>query len=204
MAILAAALLVVGSPAAAWVSVYSSLAVFAALGALRLVLVWIDGRDDVLAVRGRRWALVGVGAACGMSFCSKPNVGLLALAAVVVSVAVNRSPTRTGAHAVFRDAARVGGGFVAPVTVTGVALLASGAWNSFVSDVFGDKVSYLEVGVSYLDVLERQLDVLVDALSGQQRALAVVQAVAVLLPVVTVAIAGIAFARSRGEARRTS
>jgi hypothetical protein len=93
-------------------------------------------------------------------------------------------------------------GFAAPVAAMVVALLATGSWNAFVSDVFGDKISYMKVGTSYFDVLGHQLDLLGSVLSDEQRALAILHAGAVMLPIVMVAVVVVAILRTRGGTRR--
>ena len=103
------AVFAVGAPASEWISVYSSVAVLFVLVALRMLLVWLDRRDrvDAGSARARAWALVGAGAACGLSFASKPNIGLLAVAATMASIWVTpdaaprrRIPSRSGASSV--------------------------------------------------------------------------------------------------------
>lgn len=200
--VFAAAVFTVGSPASEWISLYTSTAVLGALVALRLLLAWLDRRDAPAGTRGRTWALAGVGLACGASFTAKPNIGALALAAVVVAIAVNRSPSRVGVRPVLRDIGVAVAGFAVPLAAMALAVVATGSWNAFVSDVFSDKVSYLKVGTSYLAVIGKQLDVLGSAMSGHERALTILHACAVLLPVVIVAVVVVALVRSRGDGRR--
>jgi hypothetical protein len=202
MLVFGAAVFAVGSPATEWISLYSAVAIASALVALRLVLAWLDRRDDDARARGRAWALIGAGAACGVSFTSKPNIGLLALAAVVVALVVDRAPTQRGGRPVARDVALTTAGFLVPVVLMGLAVAASGTWDAFVSDVFGDKGSYMQVGTSYLDVLGRQLDVIGSGVTGGERALTMLHAFAVLLPVLIVVVVVVAIVRSQGDARR--
>ena len=97
------------------------------------------------------------------------------------------------------------GAFVAVLALMTVPILATGSWSAFVSQVFADKGDYLRVGSSYFTIVHNQLDVLVSAVTDGERALTILHAVAVLLPIVIVVIVAWAIARARGHAtaRRT-
>ncbi len=78
-----AALFVYGSPVTHFASVYSMLAVTFALAALWGVLHAIERLETGTDPRSAVW---GAGLLCGLAFATKPNTGLLAFGAVVVSV----------------------------------------------------------------------------------------------------------------------
>ena len=99
-----AAVFAVGAPASEWISVYSSVAVLFGMVALRMLLAWLD-RADASAPSPRSWVLAGVGGACGLSFASKPNIGLLVLAAasrVDLDHNARRGRQKPGTHWVAR------------------------------------------------------------------------------------------------------
>jgi 4-amino-4-deoxy-L-arabinose transferase-like glycosyltransferase len=122
------ALFAIGAPATEWISVYSSVAVLFALVALRVLLVWLDSRDEHEGERTRVWALAGVGAACGASFAAKPNIGLLALAAALASMWVNRrGPTARAPDPLVRGLLVVTGAFVAVPLLAAVKIFAQRA-----------------------------------------------------------------------------
>ena len=192
----AGALFAIGAPSSEWVSVYSSVAVLFALIALRVLLVWLDHRDFPEGAATRAWALVGVGAACGLSFASKPNIGILALVAAAASIWLNRP-----AQHVMRALTFVVGAFGAVIVLMLVPIAADGAWSAFVSQVFGEKGDYLRVGSSYFTIVHNQLDVLVSAVTDGERPLSILHAGVVLLPIVIIVVVVWAFARTRGEGR---
>jgi 4-amino-4-deoxy-L-arabinose transferase-like glycosyltransferase len=197
-----AAVFAVGAPATEWISVYSSVAVMFALVALRMLLVWLDHRDGPDHARARAWALAAVGAACGLSFASKPNIGLLALAAAVASIWLTRRRGRAAApDSIMRAFMVVGGVFAAVLVLMVIPVLATGSWSAFVSQVFADKGDYVRVGSSYFTIVHTQLDVFVTAVTDGERALTILHAGVVMLPIVIVAIAAWAIARARREAR---
>ena len=135
------ALFISASPLSYFASVYSMLAVTASLGALWATLRWIDRKP---AVRGRAApGLVLVGILCGVAFASKPNTGLLALGAVIVTVvAWSRKFPEPGVGALI---ARVVGGFAAVVTAMLVPLVLAGTMGAFVGDVFTGKAQYVSL-----------------------------------------------------------
>jgi len=154
--VLAVALVVASSPMLVFTSFYTACAVLGALVALRCLLWFLDRSVD----GGRAVApLVWVGVATAASFWSKPNIGLLALAAVVVTLAV------AGGRAWRRSARAVGvvaGAFAAVGLACSMVLVATDAWSAFIDQVFRSKGQYLDVGFSYATAVERR----VEALSG--------------------------------------
>ena len=198
------AVFAVGAPASEWISIYSSVAVLFVLVALRLLLVWFDHRNHVESGSARTgaWALACAGAACGLSFASKPNIGLLAVAATVASIWVTRRGTETkDPDPLWRVITSVVGAFAAVLVLMTLPILQSGSWSAFVSQVFADKGDYLRVGSSYFTIVHNQLDTLVGAVAHGERALSVFHAVVVLLPIVIVVVVVWAIARTRREAR---
>lgn len=138
--LLAGAFVVYASPLTNFASFYSSLAVLLALGSLVALLRWIDDHS-LDPVRARRH-LVVAGALAGLSFASKPNVGLVAVAAIVgVIVAAGVGERQAGG----RDVARVAASFAAVGAVTVLIVVANGAWSGFTADVFTGKAHYLDV-----------------------------------------------------------
>jgi hypothetical protein len=136
-----------GSPLVAYTSAYSSFASLGALGALLAVMAWYDTRD---APRGAAAYLAAAGGACAFAFWSKPNVGVLATAAVALFVVAASVRERS------RVAPDLGwvtaGGLVVSAPVV-AALASSGAWSAFVDQVFLSKRQYLGVGFSYSTAL---------------------------------------------------
>jgi hypothetical protein len=153
-AVLAVGLVACASPMLVFTSFYTGCAVLGALVALRLLLWFLDAAArDASVVAPLAWT----GVAIGGSFWCKPNIGLLALAAVVVTLTVAGGRAwRTTARAV----AVVGGTFAAVGVVTTALLAASGAWSAFVDQVFRSKAQYLDVGFSFATAVERRLGAL--------------------------------------------
>ena len=82
-----------------------------------------------------------------------------------------------------------------------IPILATGSWSAFISQVFADKGDYLRVGSSYFTVVHTQLDVLVAAVTDGERALTILHAVVVMLPIVIVAVSAWAMVHARRESR---
>jgi 4-amino-4-deoxy-L-arabinose transferase-like glycosyltransferase len=200
----AGALFAIGAPSSEWVSVYSSVAVLFALIALRVLLVWLDHRELPDSASTRAWALIGVGVACGLSFASKPNIGLLALAAAAASIWLNRpsgSVPERHSGALSRALAFIGSAFAGVVVLMVVPIVADGSWSAFVSQVFGEKGDYLRVGTSYFTIVHNQLDVLGSAVTDGERPLSILHAGVVLLPILIIVVVIWAIARTPGEGR---
>jgi len=157
--VLAVALVVCTSPMLVFTSFYTACAVLGALGALRAVLWYLDRAAIAGAANGGATTvpLVSIGAATAAAFWSKPNIGLLALAAALVTLAV------AGGRA-WRATARAGTIVIVTVAaasaVGAAVLLASGAWSAFLDQVFRSKGDYLDVGFSYWTAVERRVDAL--------------------------------------------
>ncbi len=193
----------VGAPASEWISVYSSVAVLFGMVALRVLLAWIDRGDASAPTTTRSWVLAGAGAACGLSFASKPNIGLLMLAAACASIWITtRGASAEARGPLGRALAPVGGAFVAVLVLMAIPIVAAGSWSAFVSDVFADKGDYLRVGSSYFTIVGNQFDILVTAFGEGERALTILHAVVVMLPIVIVAISIWALVRARAHESR--
>jgi hypothetical protein len=135
------ALFVYASPVSYFASVYSMLAVTASLGALWTALRWIHREPSV---HGRAApGLVVVGFLCGVAFATKPNTGLLALGAVIVTVvASSRHVAQASLGSLM---ARVVGGFAAAVAAMLAPLVLAGTTGAFVGDVFTGKGQYVSI-----------------------------------------------------------
>ena len=139
--LLACAFFVYASPLTNFASFYSSLAVLFALGSLVALLRWIDERSRS-EIRDRR-DLLGAGTLAGLSFASKPNLGLAAVGAV--GVIVLAATARHGWRAWGRDLVLVGIPFAVVSGVTVLVVAVTGAWSGFTADVFTGKAHYLDV-----------------------------------------------------------
>ena len=196
--LLVLALFVAGSPLVVNNALYTTLAILFAMVALFAAVMWHSGRDDARSRRPQLLLLGVAGAACGLSFGSKPNVGLLALAATLAAVAL--SPGSDVGRARARNLGVVASGCVIASSLTLVPVLVTGSWSSFVDQVFGGKRDYIAVGFSYGDALQRRSDALFG--SGPHiDLLARWKIVLLLLPVACIAAAGFALWRARGAAR---
>jgi hypothetical protein len=137
--LLVAALVVYASPIAHFASVYSALAVLCALGAFWAALCWLDSCDE--RPGGSAWWLWVGGVAVGLSFASKPNIGLLAGVAWLTPIMLARHRVRSSlgeGGRVALAACVVGAAAVFPVVVTG-------GFSGFLSDVVLEKGAYLRV-----------------------------------------------------------
>ena len=106
------------------------------------------------------WRAAAVaGVMAGLAFCSKPNVGLLALAALVASMAWIGRSTSHGTDKAIRHAGLAVGTFAAVAGSCVLAIAFSGAWDSFLVQNFTGKTVYLSrAGVSYQPFLEQAID----------------------------------------------
>ena len=161
--VLAVGLVACVSPLLVFSSLYTASAVLAALVTLRSVQWFLDRAG---AAQGTTGPLVSIGAATAACFWSKPNIGLLALGAVVVTLAVAVGRTwRTGARAI----GVVVGVFAALSVALSAVLAATGAWSAFVDQVFRSKGQYLDLGFSFATAVERRSEALtaVDPIDGR-------------------------------------
>jgi hypothetical protein len=150
-------LLACGAPYAAWVSLYSALAVLFGIGALRAVLWWRDAFESG-AERLARWAAAVVGATSALAFWSKPNVGVFVCSAVgvtIVAAVVTGGPERRRA---LGEAGWIGLGAVGVSLAFVAAIVATGAWPAFVDQVFRSKSEYVDAGFSYMSQLDERFD----------------------------------------------
>jgi hypothetical protein len=129
-------LLLFATPASHFASAYSTLAVALCLGALLATVKALDTIDD--GGHATR-PLVLAGVLCALAIASKPNVGLAAVAAVIVSMLVvhrrGRGAAGSGGTQLRTMATALG------VTLVAVAapILMSGTLGALVSDVFAGK-----------------------------------------------------------------
>jgi hypothetical protein len=130
-----------GAPVAHFASLYSMLAVALSLAALLALLSALDELDEGRRPSGR---LALVGAWCGAAFASKPNIGLAALAATVLVVAVAGRRVEPRRWRPLVGATTLGFGIVTVVTL--VPFLVNGTLGALIGDVFTGKGSaYLSV-----------------------------------------------------------
>ncbi|MFO1538118.1 MAG: ArnT family glycosyltransferase [Actinomycetota bacterium] len=149
------ALCAVATPAVAWISLYSALAVLGGLVALAATLAWV--RD------GSTRAPFVVGVAGALSVLAKPNVGALAAVALLVTavvLAARADPTRR--RAVMTDVGRMAATALGVCVVAAVVVGAGGAGPAFVDQVFRSKGAYLDVGFGYGEALRNRIDILLD------------------------------------------
>lgn len=145
--VLASSILLLGFPVPD--SAHSPLAAVLLLATLAAAVAWDEGGDGVRT--GRALALAG--AAGGACFAAKPNLGLLALGALLLVVlSRGTDPERTRARP--RAVAVAAVGFLLAAGLPLVPVWWSGSVSAFVDHVFLDKWTYLRhAGVSYLDGL---------------------------------------------------
>jgi hypothetical protein len=189
--LLVVALLAYASPLTNFVSFYSVLAVTFALGALLLLLGWVDWPSEPPSRR-----LVMIGALAGLSFAAKPNVGVAAAAAVLVVVFLRPGPTR------WRDAARALTPALAIAAVVVGVVAATGSTAAFASNVFSGKSDYLDTFTGgYLPGLQH-LDQVLPWVGPRAAAYANrIWLTGSLVPIVAVAAAGAAIIVVRARRR---
>jgi hypothetical protein len=177
--VLAALLVACASPLVVFASFYTASAVLGALLALRALQVVLDRSHRGVDPRA---PLVGLGLAVGLSFWCKPNIGLLALGAALVTLAVLH---RHGWRSAARPVATVLGTFGVLSALLSLVLVASGAWSDFLDQVFASKGEYLDVGFSYSTAVDRRAGALVA--DGTINARAIVWLLVLAAPIVTAA-----------------
>jgi hypothetical protein len=138
-------------------SPYSGLALALLLACLACTLRWL--RDEGAAVGWR--ALAAAGAAAGLCFTAKQNVGVYAMAALVVAVfAASRG---AGPREVLRRLALVAGAFAGAVLLVIAPVAASGGLEALVDYGFTGKGAYLRAGrIPYGAGMGELLSVLAD------------------------------------------
>ncbi|MFM8302878.1 MAG: hypothetical protein ACKOA9_01060 [Actinomycetota bacterium] len=154
-----AVLLAVAAPFAAFVSLYSALAIGFGLATLRMTLWWLDAADSREETRCADRAAWAIGVTGGLAFWTKPNVG--ALVALAVGAAVLAAMWGTPIRRWWPALARMAGGAAVVSVVCAAVILATGARSAFVDQVFRSKGEYLGLGFGYLSALEKRFDALV-------------------------------------------
>jgi 4-amino-4-deoxy-L-arabinose transferase-like glycosyltransferase len=128
--------LLFGTPVSHFVSAYSALAVALCLAALLASLRALERIDDGRRAT-RRFALAGV--LCALAVATKPNLGLAAFAAVIVSLLAVHRHDRDSAHSTGRHLRVVATALGATLGVVALPFLVSGTLAALVSDVFAGK-----------------------------------------------------------------
>ena len=138
--ILLAALFAYASPIAHFASIYSALAVLWSLVAFAAAVVWLEEPPESADRRPRALSVAGV--AIGLSIGSKPNIGVLTLGALVLTLLIcDRSRLHDGAHSIRRVVLSA-----AAVVGTLLMLIAStGSLGAFAGDVLLEKNDYVRV-----------------------------------------------------------
>lgn len=139
-------------------SLYTPLAVLLLLSAFLASLAWVGRAEDGASpTRRASLLLLAAGALAGLSFVTKPNIGLLALAAAVAPAGLVARGRGSSLRTVLVP---LGGGFLAPPLLVAPWLWVEGGLPAFLDQVIVNKVTYVCVGgVSYAatveDVLKR-------------------------------------------------
>jgi 4-amino-4-deoxy-L-arabinose transferase-like glycosyltransferase len=175
-------------------ALYQPLATVLVLACLAATVAWLEQRGDRL--------VVVAGAAAGLCFASKQNVGLYALAALLGAIVIG------GAGRRIRAALLALGGFLACALLPLVPVTLTGGLDAFADYGLTNKGRYVELAhVSYLDGLRARLDVVRDpgGFPGPDALGAVLPAYDVLLygiaPAVLLGLAA-AWLRAEGAERR--
>jgi hypothetical protein len=178
---------VLGSPASHAIALYSGMAIALAIASWYV----LDGPGGMRP----RQRLVIVGVLTGLCFQTKPNVGILALLAVIAAVTLPRQSPAGGSRPSY-DAAIVVGGFAASAGAVLAVVGATGGLHGYVDYVFLNKADYLHAGVTYVNQLGDAARIA--AGFGTSRALSdrVLTAV-MLLPLAATTALAAAFIRAR-------
>src|SRR6266516_613048 len=140
-AMLIAAIFLFGSPVSHHIALYSGFAVTLAVAAWFCI-----ASPGPMLSRGR---LVLAGVLAGLSFQTKPNIGVLTLVALAVTLLVANRPTSNRARPV-SDVAVVAVSFVVATGSVVALVAASGGLRGYLDYVFLNKGSYVNAEVSYL------------------------------------------------------
>lgn len=197
----AAAMLVFTKPFG--IGLYQPLASTFTLACLATTLAWAAQLETVPRdARRERLTLLLAGAAAGLAFSAKQNIGLYALGALLAAILV------LGAGRRVRSATLALGSCIACVLVPLLPVIATGAFDDFVHYGFADLGTYNELGgISYLDAVRETADRTRDFLAGSGATAsltAVISAYQILLYLLvpaTLAALGYAWTRTAGEER---
>ena len=175
-------------------SLYQPLATLFLLACLAAALAWMRASP-----RAWVWAFVG-GAAAGLAFASKQNVGIYALAALLATIPL------AGVRDRLRDAGVALAGFAVAAVLPIVPVAATGGFDAFVDYGFRNKGAYSDLGaVGYLEGFRMEAVDVRELLAGGEVIYAVPPAYrSVLYLVVPAALVllVVAFVRARGIERR--
>jgi 4-amino-4-deoxy-L-arabinose transferase-like glycosyltransferase len=190
--LLAAALLVLATPLRS--SLYQPLATTFLAACLALTLVWVEGGPRA------RLAVAAAGAAAGLAFAAKQNVGLYALAALLLAVLLAGEGRRLRAWGL------AGAGFAVCAVLPLVPVAATGGLGAFWDYALAGKGAYTDLGsVSYVQGFRLEAVQARDLLTGGSVLDAILPAYHALLYLVVPAILVLlvpAWLRTAGEERR--
>lgn len=142
-ALIGAAMFVWAAPATHFTSVYSMLAVTLSLGALLALISCAGARDAGGSGLG---AAVVTGVLVGAACAAKPNIGVVALLAVVASLIASDLLPRPRADGASRVVAAVALGFTGTVAAVLLPFVINGSLGNLVGDVFlGKGATYFSV-----------------------------------------------------------
>ena len=175
-------------------SLYQPLATLFLLACLAAALAWMRASPRAWA-----WALAG-GAAAGLGFASKQNVGLYALAALLAAIPL------AGARDRLRDAGLALAGFVVAAAIPLVPVAATGGSGALVDYGFTNKGAYSDLGaVGYLEGFRMESVDVRELLAGGEVIDAVppaYRAALYLIVPATLVLLVVAFVGARGVERR--
>jgi hypothetical protein len=199
--LLALALLAYAFPAPG--SPYAPLATTAFMGAFALTVTWWNGqRSGGGRPRHSAALAAAAGAAAGLSFGSKQNVGLLALAAVLLTMGLVRSSPGRWRGRILHAGLAVGG-FLAVSALVLLPVWLSGGFPKLMEYGFLSKGMYLRQGGQSYGASLGRLWSQASHLSGPHGAAEAYRRLILLLPPVVLAGLAVAWARgTRGERRR--
>jgi 4-amino-4-deoxy-L-arabinose transferase-like glycosyltransferase len=190
--VLAVAMLVLATPLRS--SLYQPLATTFLAACLALALVWTEGGPRA------GLAVAAAGAAAGLAFAAKQNVGLYALAALLLAVLVGGEGRRVRAWSL------AAAGFAVCALLPLLPVAATGGLGAFWDYALAGKGSYADLGsVSYLRGFRLEAVQARDLLTGGSLLDAILPAYHALLylavPAILVSLV-LAWLRSAGEERR--
>jgi 4-amino-4-deoxy-L-arabinose transferase-like glycosyltransferase len=202
--LLVIALIGYASPIAQYASLYSTLALVLALGALVVLLRWLAAIDAEAGAtpNPRRVSreLLGAGALIGLAFDSKPTVGALAAAAIALTIVEARWNRNWRTR--LAEVGQVAGAAALAVGAMLAIVAATGDFGAFWGDVFAEKSYYfsaLSAGGPMPGLF--QLGRVLPWVAPSQAYATDLELTLVVLPFLAVLVLGWAVVRARGRTR---